>query len=104
MRNGMVVTDWLVPGYLRTYKSGLFQMEKEDDMYKLNKSVGYTGLPNHASVIVGWGADENSKPYWIVRNSFGEQFGMGGDMYVPRGQNAFQVETDIIGFEPELLD
>lgn len=32
MRNGMVVTDWLVPGYLRTYKSGLFQREKEDDL------------------------------------------------------------------------
>ena len=24
LRNGMVVTDWLVPSYLRTYKTGLF--------------------------------------------------------------------------------
>ena len=75
-------------------------------MYKLNQDAGYTALPNHASVIIGWGQgpESDDKPYWIVRNSFGESFGMGGDMYVPRGQNAFQIETDIIGFEPELVD
>lgn len=39
-----------------------------------------------------------------MRNSFGTEFGMGGDMYVPRGSNTFQVETDIIGFEPEFVN
>ena len=46
---------------------------------------------------------KEEEPYWIVRNSFGTGFGMSGDMYIPRGKNTFQIETDIIGFEPELL-
>ena len=51
-------------------------------------------LPNHASVLVGWG-EENDKTngdiqkYWILRNSFGEGFGMSGDMHLPRGKNTF---------------
>lgn len=67
------------------------------------------GLPNHASILIGWGEDKDYRSgdiskYWIMRNSFGLEFGMSGDMYIPRGVNAFQVETDIIGFDPEFTD
>jgi C1A family cysteine protease len=89
LRNGMVVTDWCTPTYFKTYKQGLFQIAPGDDIHYEYKA----GLPNHASVIVGWGSQKNEhleeQPYWIVRNSFGTSFGMDGDMYIPRGSNAF---------------
>ena len=92
LNNGMVVTDWRSPKYVKTYKSGILAQEGQEE----------EGLPNHASVIVGWG-EENDKKYWIVRNSFGEDFGMKGDMKIPRGQNTFSIESDILGFTPEFI-
>ena len=53
-------------------------------------------LPNHASVIIGWG-EENNQKYWIVRNTFGTQFGNNGDMKVKRGQ--FMIESAIVTFD-----
>lgn len=59
-------------------------------------------------MIIGWGAQANEKKddlvkYWIVRNSFGTKWGMKGDMLIPRGNNTFNVESDIVAFDPELV-
>ena len=54
-------------------------------------------LPNHASVIIGWG-EENQSKYWIVRNTFGKSFGNNGDMKVKRGE--FMIESAIVTFDP----
>merc|ERR1711935_514124 len=108
LRNGPVITDWSAPAYLKTYKSGLFDKDQSTDMDSLLEQEHWTPLPNHASVIIGWGAQPNEKQddlvkYWIVRNSFGAKFGMHGDMHIPRGNNTFNIESDIVGFHPELL-
>lgn len=42
-------------------------------------SCGYTDRVNHAVVIVGYTED-----YWIIRNSWGESFGINGYVYVTR--------------------
>ena len=36
-----------------------------------------TGIPNHAVVLTGYGTFEGSE-YWIVKNSFGENWGESG--------------------------
>ena len=59
-------------------------------------------------MIVGWGAQANEKKddmvkYWIVRNSFGEKYGQMGDMLIPRGNNTFQIESDIVAVDPEFI-
>ena len=54
---------------LKFYKAGIF-----DDQYFPSKCQSST---NHAVTIVGWDV-ENGVEYWIIRNSWGEEFGQDG--------------------------
>jgi len=62
---------------------------------------------NHAMAIVGYGLDEESgKDYWIVKNSWGADFGESGYVNVEMGKNICGIENDVVyvnmkGSEPE---
>lgn len=100
LRNGMVLTDWNAPPYMKTYESGLFTSQGDEAMLVGNEEP----VPNHASVILGWGTDpQTNKDYWIVRNSYGADFGMGGHMLIERGSNTFNIEASIAGFDVEQI-
>ena len=61
-------------------------------------------VPDHVVPIIGWGVDEDTNTkYWIVRNSYGEDFGKQGDMWVERGVNALQIEEHVIGYDVEVV-
>ena len=53
--------------------------------------AGCSKRPNHAVVVVGWGAT-GSTPYWIVRNSWGLSWGESGYIRIVRGNNACGIE------------
>lgn len=58
---------------------------------------------DHSIYIVGWGHDkEKDMPYWIIRNSYGDQWGMNADFHVRRGQDDYGVESEITAFDVEL--
>ncbi|XP_046912845.2 uncharacterized protein LOC124493786 isoform X2 [Dermatophagoides farinae] len=51
--------------------------------------LDYCGqVPNHAIVIVGW-----TQKYWIIKNSWGEKWGVNGFLHLPRGQNKCNIEA-----------
>jgi C1A family cysteine protease len=53
---------------------------------------------------LGWGKEERTNiPYWIVRNSFGPDFGDRGDFYVRRGQNDFGIESEMTAYHVESI-
>jgi hypothetical protein len=57
----------------------------------------------HAVIIVGWGHDNKTNMnYWVLRNSYGDHWGMTGDFMVRRGMNDFAVESEGMGFDIEL--
>ena len=51
---------------------------------------------NHAVTIVGWDHDEETQTdYWIVKNSWGKEWGIDGYMYVKYGTNTLGIENQI---------
>lgn len=58
---------------------------------------------DHTIFLVGWGFDkEKNLPYWIVRNSYGDAWGMRGDFHVRRGKDDFGVESELSAYQLEL--
>jgi len=53
-------------------------------------------IPNHAVNIVGYGTDSASGlDYWIIRNSYSDDWGQAGYMLIQRGVNKCDVENNI---------
>lgn len=59
---------------------------------------------NHAVLIIGYGYDEKLKmKYWVIRNSYGPNWGQKGNFNVRRGMNDFGAESDQIVADVILL-
>ncbi|CAB3399449.1 unnamed protein product [Caenorhabditis bovis] len=61
------------------YSSGIFD---PDPIMCEEQSMG-----SHALLIVGYG-EENGKPYWNVKNSWGPRWGLNGYLKLARGKNS----------------
>ena len=51
--------------------------------------------------IDGWGGAPGSE-FWILRNSWGEDFGDGGFFRFPRGRDAAAVESQVVWARPDV--
>jgi hypothetical protein len=73
---------------------------KKGDVYEY-KGDGSDLIGGHAVVIVGWG-EEKGKKYWIVRNTWGPEWGDGGYFKILRGSNMCKIEENTVGGQPDL--
>ena len=86
MKNGPVVSVMEVYTDFLSYKSGVYS--KGEDVPKFS---GY-----HTIKIVGWGVEDGSEEepnkgakYWIIENSWGDDWGLNGYAKITEGQSLF---------------
>jgi len=85
MENGPVEAGFLVFTDFDSYSSGVYQRTAE---------AFYEG--GHAVKIIGWGVDKDTNvPYWLIANSWGEEWGENGFFRMRRGTNECGIETEI---------
>ena len=70
------------------------------DAFKHYKSGVIRELPNHAQtthsvVLVGWGS-ENGLDYWVIRNSWGANWGDHGYAKIGRGHNYIGINNVVV--------
>ena len=70
---------------LQTYSSGIMDYNESE--------CHHWGL-NHAVVLVGYGIEEE-KPFWIVRNSWGKNWGEDGYPRTARGKGVCGINNYI---------
>jgi cathepsin B len=88
-KNGPVEAAFTVYADFLPYKSGVY------------KHVSGGVLGGHAVKILGWGV-EDSTPYWLVANSWNEDWGDKGYFKIQRGNNECGIESGIVAGAPKL--
>lgn len=89
MTNGPVEAAFTVYSDFPTYKSGVYHHTSGSE------------LGGHAVKILGWGV-QNNTPYWLVANSWNEDWGMGGFFMIKRGNDECGIESSIVAGMPNL--
>jgi cathepsin B len=87
LQNGPLTTFFLAYTDLLYYKKGIYHHKK-----------GTFG-GGHAVKIVGWGRQKKDN-YWIIANSWGEEWGIDGYFWFKEGE--LRVDSFVVGCEPEL--
>ncbi|KAL8427585.1 hypothetical protein Efla_005760 [Eimeria flavescens] len=114
LANGPVTAAFDAPASLFSYKSGVYDTDGAPHA-RVCDTPGAGGSPsglngweftNHAVNIVGWGeteATEASPPqkYWIVRNTWGSNWGNNGYFLLARGRNAGGIESQVSYIDPD---
>lgn len=88
-KNGPLEVSFDVYDDLLTYKGGIY-------VHQGGKLDG-----GHAVKLVGWGV-ENKVPYWIIANSWNEDWGENGYFRILRGVNECGIEGGVVGGLPDL--
>eukprot|EP00656_Telonema_subtile_P011889 TRINITY_DN15940_c0_g1_i7.p1 TRINITY_DN15940_c0_g1~~TRINITY_DN15940_c0_g1_i7.p1 ORF type:complete len:293 (+),score=71.69 TRINITY_DN15940_c0_g1_i7:52-930(+) len=93
-KHGPIVVAFEATAELFHYKQGVFGEHKS----KPNQGDGYKTAnrwepTNHAVVAVGWGETAEGLKYWVIKNSWGEDWGEGGYFRIERGTDAYGIES-----------
>ena len=59
-------------------------------------------IGGHSVEIVGWG-DDGKKKFWIIKNSWGTEWGDGGYFRILRGTNMCQIEANCVAMVPDFF-
>ena len=79
MTNGPIQVAFNVYKSFMSYKSGVY------------KHTTGQALGGHAVELIGYGT-ENGEDYWLVKNSWNEEWGDGGTFKIARGSNECGIE------------
>lgn len=94
LSNGPVIGAFLV-------YNDFYSFNPKESIY-IHTEDGSSPIGGHAVEIVGWG-EENGIKYWWIKNTWGEDYGIGGYFRFLRGYNMCHIEQNIHGFFPDLF-
>lgn len=77
-----------------------YTFDPKTEIYEWN-GVGEP-VGGHAIEIVGWG-EEKHKKYWIIKNSWGKEWGRDGYFYMIRGTNNCKIEDNVVTGVPDFF-
>ena len=105
--NGPIVVAINATPELYYYESGIFKSQASRKEGTLEKNVKPWEYTNHAVVCVGWGEETNqedntTEKYWILKNSWGEEWGEKGYFRMERGNNNGSVEAQGVFLVPDI--
>merc|ERR1719428_611403 len=89
-QHGPITGMFFVHQSFTSYKSGV---------YKAGSFFKDPMLGGHAIKIMGWG-NEDGQPYWLVANSWNEDWGDKGYFKIDRGHDQCQIENPVINGGP----
>lgn len=101
VHNGPVVAAFEPGVGLMYYKEGIYKTRPDTEKKEWQKV-------DHAVLIVGYG-EEEGKRYWIIQNSWGDEWGQGGFFRMARGDNDSGIESIVVAADvvedehPEVL-
>jgi len=103
--NGPVVVAFNAAPDLYYYDSGVFITNPTNPLIQSNDNpdVNSWQYTNHAVVCVGWGETMHNgeiMPYWILKNSWGEDWGQNGYFNMLRGANLGAIENQAVYMSP----
>jgi len=84
VENGPITVAFHVFDDFLTYSSGVYQQSPDAEF-----------LGGHSVKIVGYGIDQGTK-YWLVANSWNDEFGEGGFFRISRGTDECGIESQAV--------
>lgn len=69
-----------------------------------NRMHNHWEKTTHAVLVVGWGKNDKEGKYWIVKNSWGPNWGEKGFFRIKRGVDSCAIESMAVAASPTLGD
>jgi len=102
-KHGPVVVGFNTNGWSYHYEAGvLLDVGRDISELQKTKMVNPWQKTTHAVLVVGWGESQESGKYWIVKNSWGPEWGENGYFRIERGTNAHAIESKPVGIIPHI--